>query len=175
MNFIPGINAILGREPDFLDLIGTGDIEGVRKLLQEGKANPNDSIIMSDREGGILWEGYGALHFAIQYCNNNLIDMINLLIEFGADVNQMKYHGETPLSYAVDAGNYDAVKFLLEKGAVVNNRQLHTPIDSAVMMGHLEILKLLLEHNHNPIHIPGLIEKAKWKGHQAVIEFLQSM
>ncbi len=175
MNFIPGINDILGLPKSFLDLLCDGNIECVRKLLQEGNANPNDSIIMSDREGGILWEGYGALHFAIQYCKNDLVDMINLLIEFGADVNQTQYHGETPLGYAVDAGNYDAVKCLLEKGAVVNNRQLHTPIDSAVMMGHLEILKLLLEHNHNPIHIPELIEKAKWKGHQEVVEFLQSM
>jgi ankyrin repeat protein len=44
-------------------------------------------------------------------------EVLQLLVEYGADVNYKSEHHTTPIMYAAQAGNLDAVKFLIAKGA----------------------------------------------------------
>ena len=59
--------------------------------------------------------GRTALHFAASIGTN--LELIELLINKGANVNSQSSGGETPLMKAISFDNADAAKCLLEKGA----------------------------------------------------------
>lgn len=92
-------------------------------------------------------------------CSNNVSDMINLLLDAGADVNVKDYYGHTPLAIACQTGNFGTIKLLIDKGADVNfaNNNKNTPlfwllakisnldsISSSNSEIHKEIINLLL-------------------------------
>lgn len=60
----------------------------------------------------------------------NVLGLINLLIEEGADVNLIQ-DGETPLHLAIRIGDIEVVKSLVEKGAdlTINNDNGESPLD----------------------------------------------
>lgn len=117
--------------------------ESVRQLLSLG-ANPDD--------GG---PGGDAPLLVAAFMGPDDIDreIIQLLIQAGADVNAVgrQYH-ETPLHYAVRAGNRDTVQLLIDSGADIDARssERDTPLQSAVSMGHVEICELLLAAGADP-------------------------
>jgi ankyrin repeat protein len=58
---------------------------------------------------------------------NNDTEMIELLLELGADINRQNLSGFTPLHHAVEAQAVEAIALLLERGAdttIKNNRNL---------------------------------------------------
>jgi ankyrin repeat protein len=61
------------------------------------------------------------------------------------EINSPNKEGNTPLHYAVESGNIEIVKLLLENGAISNNKNLRgfSTIDIAKELGHSEISKLL--------------------------------
>lgn len=79
-----------------------------------------------------------------------LENMVNLLLQNGADVNA--YRGRTStLQVASGSGHVRVVKSLLAYGAVVNarglgcrNRGYSTALQAACVSGHLDVVKLLL-------------------------------
>ena len=66
-------------------------------------------------------------------------------------VNQIDYHGASPLHYAVEDGNIALVKFLLDAGAHVDNPgcTFVFPVHVAAVNGDLVILKLLISRGAN--------------------------
>ncbi len=81
-----------------------------------------------------------ALHFCAEkkiiVSNNNKYNTlyyIKLFIERGADVNAQDAYGNTPLHYAAQIDNIEAVKLLIAKGAYFNikNKRDETPCDVA--------------------------------------------
>lgn len=74
------------------------------------------------------------------------IQMMNLLIDNGADVNLSNLKGNTALHYAA-AFNYAATALLINKGADLNafNQWNENPCFWAAQNNQLEILKLLLD------------------------------
>lgn len=132
----------------YLNALSIGDVDKLKYCLEEGKNNPNDSIILSLREDGILYQGYGSLHYAIQNCEKNIVDVISILIQNGADVNQQQHHGETPLYYAVKKGKYNVVKLLIDNGAKVHNMiGMENPFKIALENGFNDIFYLLIDTN----------------------------
>ncbi|XP_022102384.1 ankyrin repeat domain-containing protein 54-like [Acanthaster planci] len=96
-----------------------GDVEEVRKLLEEG-VNPNRP---DDK-------GRAPLHFAVtKRCH----EMVQVLIDKGADVNQKDGLGNTPLHLAVFSSHMGVATTLLESGANTHelDREGHTPIHLA--------------------------------------------
>lgn len=75
------------------------------------------------------------------------IEKINKLIKSGVDVNaQPNWDSKTPLIIAVESGNLETVKILVENGAEIekgtNEFLEHTnPVTSAIQHGQLKILK----------------------------------
>jgi len=72
------------------------------------------------------------------------IEIINDLIEKGANVNHTCRTGQTPLHFAVEYNRIDVAKLLLEKGTNIDHRYKNkTPLDIAIQNKNDEMIKLL--------------------------------
>jgi ankyrin repeat protein len=86
----------------------TGKPEAVKLLLAHGaKANAQEEL-----------RGQTALMWAAA---ENNVDVVNTLVEAGADINARSRGGFTPLLFAVRAGSKASVNALLDRGADVND------------------------------------------------------
>lgn len=102
--------------------------------------------------------GYTPLHCAAAAGN---IENMKLLFHFcfgkdSAVINLRAENGETPLNLAVQYNHLDAVKFLIQKGANVNNRMAHgmTPLYSAIHNGLKEIALFLMDVSGVDLNCP---------------------
>ncbi|KAK9274556.1 hypothetical protein L1049_021805 [Liquidambar formosana] len=59
-------------------------------------------------------QGCSLLHLA---CDCGNLVMVELLLQFGADINLRDFHGRTPLHHCISKGNNPLAKFLLRRGA----------------------------------------------------------
>lgn len=98
----------------------------------------------------------------------NDIRMIKLLVTAGADLEARAWDRElTPLHYAAEAANTEAVRTLLDCGAEVDSRShsRSTPLYRAVRGGGLETVRVLLERGAG-------VSESTWDGftpaHEAV-------
>ncbi|WOH07445.1 hypothetical protein DCAR_0726875 [Daucus carota subsp. sativus] len=65
-------------------------------------------------ESGKSHQGWTLLHVA---CSSRNFVMVELLLQFGADINRSDYRGRTPLHHCICSGNNELAKFLLRRGA----------------------------------------------------------
>ena len=80
------------------------------------------------------------------------IEVTNILLELGPNVNNADYEDDTPLHYAVANGNLEMVAKLIEHGADVCARNAYqmTPVWIAAYRNYPLILKLLLHNFADP-------------------------
>jgi hypothetical protein len=126
-------DVIFPEDGDLIDAVYEGDLEKVKKLLDEGEdINAKDDY------------GRTPLHYA---SINGDLDIIKFLVEKGANVNAKDDYGRTPLHYASIYGIVDVVKFLVKEGANVNARDEYgsTPLHYAAPKGYLDVVKFLVE------------------------------
>jgi ankyrin repeat protein len=119
-----------------LDAASIGDLEGVKAAIEDG-ADP-DYV-----SNGVF--GQSALKVAAAH---GYVDVIELLLKRGANINIVDEDGSTPLMYALLHENNNAVKILVANGADVRRAGGiwgHTPLHLAAMNGDPDIVKLLLE------------------------------
>jgi uncharacterized protein len=110
------------------------------------------------------WGGLTAMHFAVREGD---LDTVKVLVEAGADVNQVSEYGWTPLLTATQNRYYQMGKYLLEQGADPNIANeggwnpLYIATDNRNIEGgdyptrkpdmdHLDYIKLLLEAGADP-------------------------
>ena len=76
------------------------------------------------------------------------MEMAQLLLQHGANVNQPNSLDVTPLSVAASNGQLEIVSLLLQYKAEVNslNFENHTPLYYAIVSGHSKVVSLLLQH-----------------------------
>ena len=88
----------------------------------------------------------------VHYPTHQKADVIELLLERGADVNAQDILGNSPLMFASVKENLDIPKLLLKKGADPNlsNKKGWSPLMSASKAGHVPVVKLLLETGADP-------------------------
>jgi hypothetical protein len=100
----------------------TGNMEAIRKYLAMDM-----DINAPDSEFGVTLLTWAALF--------GQTEIIELLIQKGADVNAKNRNGTTPLHGAVFLGQTEAVELLIQKGADANARTNEgaTPLDISVM------------------------------------------
>ncbi|OMO72383.1 hypothetical protein COLO4_27644 [Corchorus olitorius] len=70
--------------------------------------------IKDSNDPGNCLQGCSVLHLACQ-CGNPV--MVELLLQFGADINMRDFHGRTPLHHCISVGNNALAKHLLRRGA----------------------------------------------------------
>jgi ankyrin repeat protein len=116
--------------------------------------------------------GYFPLHFASQK------NVVEYLLHWGADVNQVSDKGVTPLAWNSHIGNLFVVKSLIRHGANINqaDNDGETPLFMASLEGHLPVVQYLVKKgatinqgNHNgetPLFMASL------QGHLPVLQCL---
>ena len=156
-----------------------GKISEVRRLLSSGMLDINFTHPNN---------GTTALHQAV-FQNNH--DIVNLLIDRGADPNIGDRHEITPLHWAVrmmyspylERKQMGMVKILLNRGADPNKMSKKwTPLHEAVQNGCKSTVQLLLDKGALPnlpgVSIPGgvsgktAIELAERRGNDEIIQLL---
>jgi ankyrin repeat protein len=107
----------------------------VRALLKDKKVDPRG------RQG----DGATALHWAVHRGN---LEIVDLLIGAGADVNAANAHGVTPLALAAENAQPTMVARLLKAGANPNAAlpvQGESILMTAALAGNLEVVTMLLD------------------------------
>jgi ankyrin repeat protein len=128
--------------PPIIDAVEHGDAEAVRAILHADPAQAHATVRATN------WGANTALHAA---AIRELIDIAELLIQYGANVDAPGLMGLTPLHEAANRGHVEFVELLLRHGANVNVedychfRPLHlcTPGQDRRCP---EVARLLLEH-----------------------------
>jgi ankyrin repeat protein len=107
------------------------------------------------------------------------VEVVELLVEKGANHEHLSEGGRTPLMKACRGGHVEVIKFLLSKGADVNRTTAsndHTPLSLACAGGHIAAVEVLLAAGANPYHKlkdnSTMIIEAARGGHTNVIRAL---
>ena len=87
--------------------------------------------------------GQNPIYYAARDGHLNLCE---LLVEKGTDVNLEDKYGQTCIFYAIREGHYDVVEFLIRHGANVNknDKKKQTPVSYAMKNGKDKIAELLI-------------------------------
>ena len=85
--------------------------------------------------------------------NDDILDMLNLFFDHGADPNNANWHGVTYLHKLAAIGDVDKAALLLERGAdleAVDDEWCSTPLGWAARWGHGDLVAFLLDRGANP-------------------------
>jgi hypothetical protein len=118
------------------------DIEKIRSFLITG-SNIDINLIDNSCKTPIHY----ALHHNIVISRSVTFDILKILIEYGADVNNTNYYW-SHLQYALYYNlGMDILRFLLENGANVNQCDYfgHSVLHYAVICNNIDIIKYLIE------------------------------
>jgi len=126
-----------------MSAVDKGHSDVVELLLEKGAKA--DFIANNGKEGQVT-----ALFLAVK---NGDIKIINILLDWGADINQQNDEGWTALMTAVVMARADLVKILIEKGADVNKE--------ANLKGAGKRTAMMLAKNKKRKEIIDLLEKNK--------------
>ena len=122
-----------------------GDIEEVELLLAHG----------ADLQGSSV-DGWRAMHHTVNRLDQGNRDndsaIADLLLEAGASVNDRTVRGKTVLHQAVSNSRHDRVEELIGQNAELNtnNDYGHTPLMTAIGMGDVDMVRILLETGADP-------------------------
>ena len=86
----------------------------------------------------------------------NHFNLVQLILEYGANIHAEDGHGRTPLHQVVEgtfisAEGSNVAQLLIERGADVNKRDIfhQTPLHFASHHRHLKAVRVLLDHGAN--------------------------
>lgn len=165
------------RYEDCKELVGAmnacvrgGDVDGVRNLIEQHPGLLHVKFY--------CYGQHGLMTFAASFGDTC---MCGLLLELGADVNESCCLNNSPLHEAAEDGDLATVEWLLAHGAAPDGTPDHitTPLMDAVVSGHAEVAKLLIQHGadihrlHGRMHQTPLDLAMKW-GRADIEELLRS-
>jgi ankyrin repeat protein len=168
-----------------IDAVWHADLGEARKLLASvgaGAVNApvyrrNTLLFFAARVPG--YEGNGDVPTPEAADEPARVELIDLLVAHGADVNARNQRRVTPLHMAARYGLALTAAALLRHGAEVDARDVNneTPLYRAVNLGHLDVARILLEHRADP-NLPDRLgqtplHRAVFKENRAMIEALQ--
>ena len=158
---------------NLIKAVEKNDLEKVETLLEKGedpneyneeglfplwRATANNNVAMTklllenganvDQENKTSSGNLTSLIFPSQ---EGYLEIVQLLVEHGADVNYNAFRGFTPIRIAARNGHLKIVKFLAENGADIDSKAMDgaTPLEHAASKGHYEIVKFLIEKGAN--------------------------
>ena len=108
-----------------MEAIDCGSVEAVVWMLDHGATVPTEEC----------YAGYGLLHGVIERETDDKYRMMKILIDAGADVNEIGIHGYTPSHHAAVRNDVEALQTLYEHGADFSIRttvdDYATPLEEA--------------------------------------------
>src|SRR5689334_3552612 len=110
-----------------------GDVEMVRTILKEHPESVNQQV--------------GASTTALQWAvGSNHKEVVELLLEYGADAQMKDVEGCDALQCATSHDNPEMLELLLQHGATIHSRDAYgmTPLHKAASRGYDQIVALLL-------------------------------
>ncbi|XP_064099647.1 ankyrin homolog [Macrobrachium nipponense] len=121
--------------------------KGRKGRLENIFKRPNFDINYAEKEG--RYRGYTALIWAAEM---NSIDIVQSLLERGANINHKSYFGETAAYIAAKKGSLEILKLLLENGANPNvpAAEGYTALLQATWHRSLQMVNELLAKEANP-------------------------
>jgi len=147
--YMPLVNFLLEKGADlsplyiadklFLDAAKNGDLDGLKKYLTRGASvNAVDS------------EGNTALLYVTKPQDKpfiNTLEMVKLLIESGADLEDRNTIGETALQQAILTKNDSVIYYLIEKGSNLESSDANgnTILITSVLSENLKLLQFLIK------------------------------
>ncbi len=141
-----------------------GNVDVLKLLLNDKntRANLNEAI----EPGNALFPPETLLRLAAKSGN---AEIIKLLIEKGANIDNIHAFGSELLRVAIVAENVSLIEILVQKGVSPNalNKNKHTPLYEAVQGGSGKIVQLLIDKGANvdeedPIKLTALHRAADW-------------
>jgi hypothetical protein len=113
--------------------------------------------------------------------DNGHVEVVQLLLEGGVNVEWTNIFRWTALHRAAYNGHLDVCRLLLDSGAKVDPVDLwnETPLHDAARRGHLSVIKLLVERGAD-VRLKSengqtARDKARIKGHRDVVDWLDSV
>lgn len=124
-----------------------GSRDVVKWLLDRG-ANVKASSVLADPEKPPGAAGFTALHIA---SGRNQVEIAGLLLECGADFNQVDENGNSPFIIACAKGHLEVIKFFIEHGADIEllNGFGWTPLLVATRQNQTKVAELLISQGGN--------------------------
>ncbi|CAJ1974919.1 unnamed protein product [Sphenostylis stenocarpa] len=97
-----------------LDVNAISSEEGFSSYIASSTNDPNKSREITTQPVGDRHDGFTALHLACLSCDTA---MVELLLQYGADLNAIDSRGRTPLYYCTKIGKHATTKVLITRGA----------------------------------------------------------
>ncbi len=126
---------------ELFDAATSGDLVKAKNLILR-KADLNFTARKLSDDGSYI-DGWTTLMSAVV---NGHVEMVQLLVASGADVNMKDSNGATGLWLAANSGNLPIVRILVTKGAALNDQNAGglTSLMIATVGGHYDVVKYLL-------------------------------
>ena len=112
--------------------------------------------------------------------HNDILDMLNLFFDHGADPNNANWHGVTYLHKLAAIGDVEKTALLLDRGAdieAVDEEWCSSPLGWAARWGHGELVAFLLERGADPraggAEWATPLARAEKAGHSDIAEMLR--
>ena len=120
-----------------------GSVDKLRRILFNGMVDVNC------RSGKYLET---SLHRAVDKRHKRQKDIVQLLLDSGADPNKADKTGHTPLHFTARWGYKDVVELLMDRGAEVDmpNEWGSTPLHYAAWWGNKDAVRVLLDGGADP-------------------------
>jgi ankyrin repeat protein len=154
-----------GADPNQLDLLGSGD-EEPRKPLEMACKDGNLSVVKTllcagadPNEGSPLQATFTRRR---PRKGGSKVDVVEVLLKYGADVNQRYYDTDTPLQTAILEEEFECAYRLIEKGAHVNaapskGERGRTALQAAASVGDVDMVEHLLSKGAD-VNAPAAVE-----------------
>ncbi|MYH18473.1 MAG: hypothetical protein F4132_05110 [Gemmatimonadetes bacterium] len=112
--------------------------------------------------------------------NDDILEMLNLFFDHGADPNNANWHGVTYLHKLAAIGDVAKSALLLDRGASiedVDDEWRSTPLGWAARWGHRDLAVFLLERGADPrgggAEWATPLARAEKAGHPDIVELLK--
>ena len=129
----------------------------VARLLVERGANLNTRLVSRFGYDDAVFPGDNALFVATSYNHTNVVEV---LLNAGADVQSTDPFGESPLHIAAMHDHADTAKLLISRGANIMalNKYNLTPLHIVAIYGNPEVTTLLLRSGADPMFSPTIFD-----------------